>query len=377
MGDRTFVMTGARSAGWAQAMAAEVAAALRHIGVDAGLLDIADVTEVLKALGGRVFRLVDINHKICLPVPVPKFSLMVDHPCARLRDFGSGHPQSEVLGWVDATHPEAASALGLPYRSIVVPHAGPDPAEKPLAMAERDIDIFFAGALNDPSTREEWKATRLGLPPLLIDLLFDTAERIEANLEPAIPAFLASCAGRGVDIAKAFSRDIFCETVTKALDIAETNRRVNVLTSLPEVRICVASDGGASLLKDQPNVTHLGFVQDFAEIRRLMGRAKIVLNVTAKFPRGSHERVWFGMAEGAVILTDRTSLLEQDFADGESIFYLPQRCVEPRDMGFLADLVRDPARLQAMADNARERYRAKHVWKKRVEPMWQALSSAA
>jgi hypothetical protein len=355
----------------------DVAAALRYHGVDATLLDVDVASSVLKDLVGRGFCLIDGNHRIQLAMPVPRFSMMVDHPCTRLGDLKIGHPQVEVLGWVDATHPEAATALGLPYRSIFLPHAGSDPVKRPLPMAERDIDIFFPGTLKDTTTRDSWRAGHPEVPAAFVDLLFDTVERIETGLEPAIPAFLASCTDHRIDVKEAFSRDTFCGTVSRALEIAEMNRRMNVLSSLPDVRICIASDGDVGPLRDRHNITHVGFIDDFAEIRRLMARSKIVLNVTAKFPRGSHERIWYGMAEGAVILTENSAMLQQDFKDGESILCVPQKRLEPEDMEFLTGLLGEPARLERIARIARGCYRARHTWKQRVEPMWSALKAVA
>jgi len=374
---RLFIMTGHQEAGVSKAMNVELVAGLRHLGADASLLDIDAAPGVFAELGYRGFCLIDGNHKIHLPVPIPKFSIMVDHPCMRIDDVATGHPPSEILGWVDESHPEAAAALSLPYRSMFLPHAGPDLVADPLPMAERDIDVFFAASLAEGTTREGWRAGRPDLPALLVDLLFDTVERIETRFEPAIPALLASCAERGVAVNEAFDRAQFCGIVSKAIEIAEMNRRVNVLLSLPELRVCIAASRLPAGLQGRPNVSHTGFIHDFAEIRRLMGRSKIVLNVTAKFPRGSHERIWFGMAEGAAILTEKTVMLNPDFQHGESILYLPQHRLQPGDLDFLAGLLQQPARLQQMAERAGERYRDAHTWKQRAEPLWQALKAVA
>lgn len=374
---RLFIMTGHQEAGVSKAMNVELVAGLRHLGADASLLDIDAAPDVFAELGYRGFCLIDGNHKIHLPVPIPKFSIMVDHPCMRIDDVATGHPPSEILGWVDESHPEAAAALSLPYRSMFLPHAGPDLVADPLPMAERDIDVFFAASLAEGTTREGWRAGRPDLPALLVDLLFDTVERIETRFEPAIPALLASCAERGVAVNEAFDRAQFCSIVSKAIEIAEMNRRVNVLQSLPELRICIAASQLPASLKDRPNISHTGFLDDFAQIRRLMAHSRIVLNVTAKFPRGSHERVWFGMAEGAVVLTEKTTMLSEDFQHENNILYLPQQRLEPGHLDSLVGLTRQPTLLQRIAERAREPYRLAHTWKQRAELVWQALRAVA
>ena len=68
-----------------------------------------------------------------------------------------------------------------------------------------------------------------------------------------------------------------------------------------------------------------------------MARSKIVLDATSKFPHGAHERIWYGMAEGAAILTDRSTYMEQDFTHGADILFLPLGAISPRE---LADVPR-------------------------------------
>jgi hypothetical protein len=360
--DRVFAMVVADLAGWGKAMMAEVAAALGEIGVAASVLDAADAPEVLEGLRGRRIGFVDCNHRMRGPVPLPKVSLMLDHPCARLADVTSGHPACEVLGWVDASHPAAARALGLPFRSIFLPHAGPAPAARPLPMAERDIDVFFAGALREPETREGWAAQGAGAG--LRDLLFDTVERIDAGEAP-MAALAAVAAARGV----ALDRAGFCRIIARAMEVAEMRRRHRVLCALPPVRLAIAADYLPQALRGRPNVTYLGFTDDFAAIRGWMARSRFVLNVTGKFPHGAHERIWFGMAEGAAILTDSSSFLAESFADGESILYLPERGDN------IAGLPLTAATAQRLADAARETYGLRHTWTERVWPLWTALQS--
>jgi len=353
---------------------AEIHAGLRGNGIDASLVPAEKFSEVFSAPIQGPYFVVDGNHGAYFPAPVPKFSFMMDHPCWKPEYLDRGHPTVERLGWVDASHPAAAAAIGLKYRSSFCPHAGPDPAASPLPMQERDIDVLFAGGLRESSNRARWIAEHPGAAPVLADLIFDTAEAVEQSLDPVVPLFMQVCAQHGVDIAQSFSRPAFCAIISDILAMAEGNRRNRVLAALPAgFRIAVAVGTLPAELRDRGDITHLGYIGDFAAIRRLMGRAKIVLNTTGKFPQGSHERIWYAMAEHAAVVTDQSRFMEQDFVDGDTIRYLPLGPVTPEHLADLRDLCADTARLQAQADAAREIYRAKHTWKERAQLILAAM----
>jgi hypothetical protein len=106
-----------------------------------------------------------------------------------------------------------------------------------------------------------------------------------------------------------------------------------------------------------------------------MGRSKLVLDTTCKFPQGSHERIWFGMAQGTVLLADRSAFLEQDFADRRDILYLPKG--KPTGLAELRGMLEAPAVLQEIAERAALTYRLKHCWKDRVGIIADALFGAA
>src|SRR6202012_4744155 len=112
---------------------------------------------------------------------------------------------------------------------------------------------------------------------------------------------------------------------------------------------------------------HLGFIDDFAEIRKLMARSRIVLNSTNKFPDGSHERIWYGMAEGAAVLTDASRYLERYFTHGRDILYLPRHGDLTEIAAEVTSLLAAPRRLDQLVEAARPVYAAHHTWRTRLE----------
>jgi hypothetical protein len=374
--DRAFVLTGDKGAGWVEALMAEVHAALSFIGVEATLLHAKSLVAAIEGKPDRSFYLIDVNHFYCSPVSIPKFSIMVDDPCTRVADVATGHPAAEMLGWVDATHPGAAAAIGLPFSSIFLPHAGPDPVDQPVSIADRPIDVFFSGQLEEPVDRPHL-LTNLDVPESLAHILFDAAAICQSGYEPPISVFLKSCAHHGVEVKSAFDRQVFCRLVSTVQRIAEVNRRNAILAALPDIRIVVASRYLPKHLRGRSNLAHLGYVDDFAEIRRLMSLSKIVLNTTSKYPHGAHERIWFGMAEGAALLTDRSNYVERDFAHEAGILYLPRGAVGKGDLDWLKGLVERRTAIGKITEAARAIYQRKHTWKQRIWTIQDAMKAAA
>jgi hypothetical protein len=301
---------------------------------------------------------------------------MVDHPCQLLTGSSNFDPRSVILGWVDESHIECLAAFGLQTHSVFLPHAGPDVVEKEVAMCDRDIDVFFAGALGEPIDRSAWLEQHPGTPQALADIIFDAAALLETTLDPVLNIFSAVCARHGVNINRSFSRDVLCATVAEITTVAEINRRNAVLNALPDVKVCVVSAYMPLMLRDRVNMRHVDYVDDFSVIRQLMAQSKIILNTTCKFSRGSHERIWYGMAEGAAVLTDASSYMQTTFGHDQNIFYLPQQKVVQGDLAYLRAFIDAPARLDELAHSGGDLYAQHHTWKHRISILNDAVQQS-
>ena len=87
---------------------------------------------------------------------------------------------------------------------------------------------------------------------------------------------------------------------------------------------------------------------DAWEIVREMGNTKIVLSTHTWFKDGTHDRIFNGMLSRAVVVTDSSRYMKENFSDRELIQFelseielLPDR---------LQKLLEDPDRMQEIAD---------------------------
>ena len=181
---------------------------------------------------------------------------------------------------------------------------------------------------------------------------------------------LAALGAHGLSVA-AFNRDVFAHLLSIATARSQQVQRTAALLSVKSARLHVfgelAGDWRASL---GGNVTLHGPVEDFDEVCALMRRSRVVINLSSKFPHGSHERIWHAMAAGAAIVTNRSTFLEQDFVHGEHIYYYDH----PEQVGAQVEAALSGGAGARAAEAARPIYQASHTWDDRAARILSAMN---
>ena len=334
--------------------------------------DLGPFMERIEAAAESDF-LVDLNAKMRFESTksVKKFSFITDHPAVML-EYLAATPPGNVFGYVDRNHLDFHAAIGLPQRCVFFPHGGPPPDPAPLAMAKRDIGALFIGRLDGPSRLGDLKDSLKGTPKLVIDVIIETA-LAAADGAALWRAFTNACEGRGIAPLD-FDAAGISAAITAAGAFAEArNRRrmLEALNGIPLTHVGHVADG----FFDRPpgSVTFMG-ERPFDECLDLMKRSRLVLNSLSVFPQGSHERIWYGMAAGAAVITDPSTFVNEDFTDRENIMFWPS---DPADGALMAaEALADPGRLDEMAAAAMPLYAAKHTWASRAGIIERAINGS-
>jgi hypothetical protein len=362
------VCGGLPQAGWAEAMLRDIATALSGIGVPAHYVAIGASSDVdLDGLvADRTRRsvplfLLSLNGK-APPTPVPRFDFMVDHPLQHARRVASASPHA-AFGVVDSRHTDFGR-YRLPAKAPVVffPHGGPPPEPDPPAMAERDIDVLFAGDIRIQPQRASW-VQALRAPTALGAAFLEAADQAIAEGADGHDALAEACARQGIDPTEV-PFDVWARAVDMVEACAQAYVRHATLAGARGLRVHVAGRVPRHLFAGAASdLVFLG-PQEFPDVLALMSRAKFVLNVTPKFLHGAHERVWYAMARGANVVTSESRFLDRYFKQGESIVYMARG--DPAFGDRVAPLMGNPSALRDMADAARHLYAAGHTWRHRV-----------
>ncbi|MGN0353315.1 MAG: glycosyltransferase [Roseburia sp.] len=112
------------------------------------------------------------------------------------------------------------------------------------------------------------------------------------------------------------------------------------------------------LMIEKPVVFHLTFEK--------IAREHILLDVAPIFHHGVHDRVFAGMANRAVVLTEENEYKRKKFADGKELVYYSLE--NPKDLVAKAEeLVTNRAFRETVQENAYASYRREHTWEHRAQ----------
>ena len=108
------------------------------------------------------------------------------------------------------------------------------------------------------------------------------------------------------------------------------------------------------------------------EVLPLMYHSKIVLNTMTWFKDGSHDRVFNGMLAGALVVSDSSRYMKEQFANHREIelFELKEIAGLP---GIVEDLLSDLPRAQRIADAGRKKAMQEHTWEQRAQMIEQTF----
>lgn len=138
-------------------------------------------------------------------------------------------------------------------------------------------------------------------------------------------------------------------------------RREKALQFLADNDIPVEVFGGNWEHAPFADKLHLHGPVSFAETLDAFGKAKIVYQDEAEFNNGGHDRVFTGMLHGAVIMSEYSRYLAEEFTENEEILFFDwQHGAE--QVRQIPELLADEPRRQAIAERAYHKAYAGHRW---------------
>lgn len=102
------------------------------------------------------------------------------------------------------------------------------------------------------------------------------------------------------------------------------------------------------------------------EVLPLMYQSKIVLNTMTWFKDGSHDRVFNGMLSGAVVVSDASVYMQEQFENHKELELFELETIQ--ELPFIVeDLLQDLPRAQQIADAGRKKAMKEHTWEQRAQ----------
>ena len=194
---------------------------------------------------------------------------------------------------------------GLRSSFIAFPAGGPNPVKAPIPIKDRDIDILFVGNCDPQVSVEELVLDRYPEHPEMLRLVKDGLAALGEGMT-ALDATL-----QVLDRSEQHSTR-FINSVRHLIELyGKISQRVRVLEALKGHRVTVLGRIDPDALGFENDFTFLD-TRPYAECRELTRQAKIVVNPRACFPNGAAEPTLFGFAGGSCVLTNQTTLFDED-----------------------------------------------------------------
>lgn len=280
------------------------------------------------------------------------------------REFAQ-FPQ-HILITPDQKSAELMSQWGAKH-AYFLPHAAdPLPAKK--RLTERRYPVVFLGTIADPETYlTQWKSK---YPSDVVDFLKESAEKTLSDPDVCYqdllikhPLFERDGNEELIQDFDIYMRMVGRIALLRQLSGMEVhlfgNLIGNTTRSLEEIV-------GSEKLTLHPSV-------NFSEALEIMQDAKVVLNSSPMFKTGAHERIFYALSAGAVLLTNETPWIRTHFKVGDELltYRSPESAKEQ-----LQELLGSPDQMQRIADAGRKRVLSEHTWKHRVSKLIEIMNQA-
>ena len=299
---------------------------------------------------------------------IPYINILMDHPFHYERPLRNA-PSTAIVLCTDVNHVKYIRRF---FKNInkadFLPHAGVELHCKHKPLAERGIDVLYAGALPiytvskmipDLTSIKELDAQKMAG-----EVLHELVSHPEKTTEQAIEEYVKAI---GVSMSDTELQGLIVKM--RFLDSYATSFfREQAVRILVESGIHVTAYGvgwNQCDWSDNPYLTYGGKVLA-PEILPLMNNSKIVLNTMTWFKAGTHDRVFNGMLAGAAVVTDDSTYMKREFTDGKELVMFSLK-----ELGTLPERVFDlfghMDKMQELANRGYEAAQNGHTWKSRAE----------
>ena len=299
---------------------------------------------------------------------IPYINILMDHPFHYEKPLRLA-PETSVVLCTDRNHVKYIRRYFKNIHQVdFLPHAGVELGSRHKPLAERGIDVLYAGAL--PIYTVAKMIPDLSSIPevdgqlMAGDVLAELVHHPDRTTEEVIEEYLKD---RRSDIPDKRVQEIIVQM--RFIDSYATSFfREQAVRILVENGIRVTAYGTGwdqCEWSDNPHLDYRGKVLA-PEILPLMNDAKIVLNTMTWFKAGAHDRIFNGMLAKAVVVTDDSTYLRREFTDGRELVMFRRQ-----ELGTLPERVFDLFghldRAQEIADCGYLAAQEKHTWKSRAE----------
>ncbi len=305
-------------------------------------------------------------------VDVPHVSIVLDEP---FNKFASGYDlpcKNHLVTYLDRSDHRILDILypGKNMKKLFLPLGGTTRHEQvEMVFASKEYDVVVSASnWKVGSMRPGWHEE--GIDRGIVHVLDDVAEVMQTRPVSMIAAFEQVLKERGMYDAE------YLEAMTPyfwpVLRYVKPWRRQQMVRCLAELgrRVDIFGEGWEDVPFTEGMRKH-GKVS-YKEMIDVISKSKVLVQDEALFNDGAHDRVFTGMLNGAVVVSEYSAYLDEIFEDRQEIFLFDwQHTVE--QMGIIDRLLADEPYRLSIAARAYGNAKENHTWQNRVERIMEAV----
>jgi len=227
--------------------------------------------------------------------------------------------------------------------------------------------VFSAGKFSLCRDWPDW--TEYGASPAMTGILDDVLSLLQQE-----PVSITEAAHKVLTSRNMEENVYFCVVASffpLVLAYIKDWRRRRVLEELLAAGIAVDIFGDGWEKGDFSGKAKLHGRVPYEEMVEVTAQAKIVVNDEACFNNGAHDRVFTAMLNGAVVVSEYSTYLAEEFADGQDLFLFDWRHIREQ-LQVIPKLLRDDGLREKIAAGAYAKAAQRHTWQQRAKRLLEA-----
>lgn len=308
----------------------------------------------------------------CDMIQIPHVACLVDAPT---QFFSLIKSPKTIITCADESGCEFFRGLHC-HHTLFMPHAADkELTEKPF-LKERVYDVVVMASLIDyERLRTEWDEK---YHPAVCKAMDDAVEMTMADaVTPYVQAFVTAL-DRRVELTGGLDpRKIDFVSILDDLEVyLKGVSRIQSIRAVKDAEVHVFGSEGetatwADYLGDAKNVVIHDPVP-FEQALDIIGQSKILLNACPWVKDGAHERIFTGMALGALVITNENNYLNNHFKNGKELVMFKNGSPDEIN-GLINEYLSDKKRWEQVIEAGRKAVIAGHTWDHRAAALVKAL----
>lgn len=301
---------------------------------------------------------------------IPHVACLVDSPNAFIPLTKS---KNTIVTCVDRASIDFFAGLGF-TRTLFLPN-GVEYSLSPDPWAKREYDVtMLASFIDYEKIGASWEKKY----PAPLKQAMEEAAEISLN-DPSLPYYQAFVQALDKQLYKKESIDPQKIDFISVLDDLETyicgKDRIELVKNITDAKVDIfgSSEGSGwkKYLGNQKNITIHDPVP-FEQALEIMKHSKILLNSSPWIHFGAHERIFAGLASGALVIANKNDFLAEHFKEGESfVFYQPMHWDKANHR--VNEYLENDNKRDDVAAKGREIVMKSHTWDQRAATLIKEL----